>query len=80
MEDVDSFHCCRALLLIAEDQVDPLVQVGAHVVTLQSLGSEVNRMKNILAPRVVTDQRSPAFPYLTVDSDELSRVSLCPGW
>lgn len=34
VEDVDSVHCCGALLLVAKDQIDPLVQVGAHVVTL----------------------------------------------
>lgn len=37
MEDIHSLYGSGALLLIAKDQVDPLVQVGTHVITLQSL-------------------------------------------
>ena len=40
VEHVDRLHGRRTLLLVAEDQVDPLVQVGAHVVTLQGLWTE----------------------------------------
>ena len=42
VEDVVCLLRFPALLLVAEDQVDPLVQVGAHVVTLQSLEGSGN--------------------------------------
>lgn len=37
VEDVDRLHGRRTLLLVAENQVDPFVEVGRHVVALQSL-------------------------------------------
>lgn len=37
VEDVDGFHCSGTLLLVAKDQVDPLMEVGTDVVALQSL-------------------------------------------
>lgn len=37
VEDVDRLHSRRALLLVAENQVDPFVEVGRYVVTLQRL-------------------------------------------
>lgn len=37
VEDVDSFHGSGALLLIAEDEVNPLMQMGTHIITFQSL-------------------------------------------
>ena len=37
MEHVDSLDRFAALLLVAEYQVDPLVQMGAHVLALESL-------------------------------------------
>ena len=37
MKDIDALDGTRALLLLAEYQVDPLVQVRADVVTLQRL-------------------------------------------
>jgi len=39
VEHVDRHLRQRALLLVAEDQVDPLVEVGRHVVALQGLRS-----------------------------------------
>jgi hypothetical protein len=38
VEHVDRLHRRWALLLEAKDQVDPLVEVGRHVVALQGLG------------------------------------------
>lgn len=38
VEHVDRLHGWWALLLVAKDEVDPLMQVGAHIVTLQGLG------------------------------------------
>lgn len=37
VEDVDGLHSRWTLLLVAEDEVDPLVKVGRHVVALQGL-------------------------------------------
>lgn len=37
VEDVDRLHSRRALLLVAENQVDPFVEVGRYVVALQRL-------------------------------------------
>lgn len=34
VEHVDSLHCWRALLLVAEYKVDPFMQVGTDIVTL----------------------------------------------
>lgn len=33
VEHIDFFHSNRPLLLVAEYQVDPLVQMGTHIVT-----------------------------------------------
>jgi len=35
VENVGSFHSCGPLLLVAEDEVDPVVQAGRHDVALQ---------------------------------------------
>ncbi len=37
VEDIDRFHRWRTLLLVTKDQVDPFMQMGADIVTLQSL-------------------------------------------
>lgn len=37
VKDVDSLYGRWTLLLVAEDEVDPLVKVGRHVVALQGL-------------------------------------------
>lgn len=39
MESVDALHGGGALLAVAENQVDPQVEVGAHEVALQGLGT-----------------------------------------
>lgn len=37
VENVDCLHGRRTLLLVSENQVDPFMEMGRHVVTLQSL-------------------------------------------
>lgn len=37
VEDIDRLHGRRTLLLVAENQVDPFVEVGRYVVALQRL-------------------------------------------
>ena len=37
MKHVDAFHSRWPLLLVAENEVDPFVKVGAHVVALKGL-------------------------------------------
>ena len=37
MENVDGLYSRRALLLVAEYQINPLVQTSTHIVTFQSL-------------------------------------------
>ncbi len=40
VEDIDRFHRWRTLLLVTKDQVDPFMQMGADIVTLQSLKTQ----------------------------------------
>ena len=40
VEHIDRLHRRRTLLLEAKDQVDPLMEVGRYVVTLQSLETD----------------------------------------
>lgn len=44
VEDIHRLHSWGALLLVAEDQVDPLVEVGGHVVALQRLNRGVQKL------------------------------------
>lgn len=37
MEDIYSFDRSRPLLFVAKDEVNPLVQMGTHIITFQSL-------------------------------------------
>lgn len=37
VEDIHCLHRRRTLLLVTKDQVDPFMQMGADIVTLQSL-------------------------------------------
>lgn len=41
MESVDALHGGGALLAVAENQVDPQVEMGAHKFALQGLGTGV---------------------------------------
>lgn len=42
VEDVDRLDGRRTLLLVAEDEVDPFVEVGRHVIALQRLQPQDN--------------------------------------
>ena len=46
MKDIDALDGARALLLLAEDQVDPLVQVRADVVTLKRLSINQRQLRH----------------------------------
>lgn len=35
VEDIDSFHCRLAKLLITKNEINPLVQVSRHIITLK---------------------------------------------
>lgn len=45
VEDVHGLHCSRALLLEAEDQIDPVVEVAADVIAFQGL--KPNRSRSV---------------------------------
>lgn len=44
MERVHALDCSGALLLVPENQVDPQVEMGAHVVAFQSLEEKKREM------------------------------------
>lgn len=77
VEDVDRLDGRRTLLLVAEDEVDPFVEVGRHVITLQRLQPQDNTQVNVypLKPHFAA---SGCDSHLSVDSDELPRVALGP--
>ena len=87
VEDVDRLHGRRALLLVAEDQVDPLVEVGRHVVALKSLGeggeagqrSEPAQSNRNPIQSEASQSLQPPSADLSVDPDELAGVALGPG-
>ena len=60
MKDIDALDGARALLLLAEDQVDPLVQVRADVVTLKRLSINQWQLRHAHVsgtPTQLTEQR-----------------------
>ncbi len=50
VEDIDRFHRWRTLLLVTKNQVDPFMQMGADIVTLQSLKKHTHTQ----SPKVIT--------------------------
>lgn len=55
MENIDCLHGRRALLLVSKNQVDPFVEVGRHIVALQSLQpGRKTRLRLILYIRTET--------------------------
>jgi len=47
VEDIHCLHRWRTLLLVTKDQVDPFMQMGADIVTLQSLKKKKHTHKNL---------------------------------
>lgn len=45
VEDIHCLHRWRTLLLVTKDQVDPFMQMGADIVTLQSLKKHTQTLK-----------------------------------
>lgn len=45
VEDIHCLHRRRTLLLVTKDQVDPFMQMGADIVTLQSLKKHTQTLK-----------------------------------
>lgn len=84
VEDVDCLHSWRTLLLVAENEVDPFMEVGRHVVALQCLHAAAWEDKTEV--NVYSSKRRNNFvisgfsSYLSVDSDELPGVALGPRW
>jgi hypothetical protein len=81
MEHVACLLGCVALLLVSKDQVDPMMQLTAHIVRLQSLQARMNTREIPEVPstrsvRAAFEQETPL--YLVVEADEFSRVSVCP--
>lgn len=48
VEDVDRLHGWRTLLLVAENEVDPFMEVGRHVIALQCLRPEGKTIQRLM--------------------------------
>jgi hypothetical protein len=48
MEDIDSINCWRSLLFVAENQIDPFVEVLRHVVAFQSGPVDANEFAGVI--------------------------------
>jgi len=57
MEHVDGFDSSRTLLLVAKYQIDPLVEMSTHVITLQSLMLQKYRAQQ------TTTEKDPVIHY-----------------
>lgn len=42
MEDIERVNCCLSLLLVTENQIDPVTEVLAHIIAFQRLVSHMS--------------------------------------
>jgi len=66
MEDVDRLYSRWTLLLVAKDEIDPLVQMSTHEVTLQRLSHNRRPSQHILqVSHTFNDKKFQDFPGLS---------------